>query len=201
MSEIFREWDRTLLHWINVDWAMPALDPFWLAITHLERQHWFTWFVLPALLVWLVYIYRSQAIKPLLALGLTVGISDLLAYRVVKALVQRARPFENPAVAEWVRHIGDAHGASFPSNHAANSFAGAVILAFYFPRLRSVFYILAVLIAISRIALGVHFPSDVAAGAILGISVGLVVRFTLLSRVRWFRLENSVSVKDTHSSR
>lgn len=190
--------DLWFLRLFNVDLASPGLDQFWLALTHLERQWWFVTIVLPVLLVTLLYIYRLGAFKPLLVLGFTVAISDMLSYRVVKRLVERPRPFENHAL-KWLRHVGDAHGPSFPSNHAANSFAGAVVLAWFFPELRIPLYILAVLIGLSRIALGVHYPSDVAAGAILGIFVGMLVKYRLLYRVEWFSLKNRVSAKDGDS--
>lgn len=65
--------------------------------------------------------------------------------------------------------------ASFPSGHATTAFAAALILAFWYPRQAGVFMGLAVLVALSRVVLGVHFPSDVFAGALLGSGVALVV--------------------------
>ena len=65
--------------------------------------------------------------------------------------------------------------ASFPSGHATTAFAAALVLAFWYPRQAGVFMGLAVLVALSRVVLGVHFPSDVLAGALLGSGVALVV--------------------------
>jgi undecaprenyl-diphosphatase len=181
MEDWLRQMDQALLKLFNVDWANPIMDQFWLYITHLERHSWLMMVVLPLLIVYLVLIYRWSSLKLLAVLGFTVMISDILAYRVIKHLYPRARPFENPALADWLRHVGDAHGPSFPSNHAANSFAGAMILSWYFPRAAKWFYILALLISISRIALGVHYPSDVAGGIFLGFLVGFFVRFFILA--------------------
>ena len=64
---------------------------------------------------------------------------------------------------------------SFPSGHATASFAVAVILAKYFPRAAWILYGLAAFVGLSRIVRGSHFPTDVAAGAILGLLVGLMV--------------------------
>jgi undecaprenyl-diphosphatase len=80
--------------------------------------------------------------------------------------------------------VGTAHGASFPSNHAANCFAAAAVLSWYFRRWRALFYTLAGAIAISRVALGVHYPSDVLAGAILGYFVGWLVTTELAKQMR-----------------
>jgi len=66
-------------------------------------------------------------------------------------------------------HLGD---YSFPSTHATLAWAMAVILSREEPRLKYWFYTLAVLISLSRIYLGVHYPSDVAGGALLGWAIG-----------------------------
>jgi undecaprenyl-diphosphatase len=186
IAESFKFYDEWLLRFMNVEWSHPLMDSFWLTITQLHKLPWFQYAVVPALLAWLVYIYRGQAWKPLLALTLTVVISDSLAYRVIKSLFFRQRPFQNDEL-DWLRHVGQAHGSSFPSNHAANVFAGALVLAWYFPRARYFFYTLATLIALSRVALGVHYPSDAISGAMLGIFVGILVRGLLLNQFKIFQ--------------
>jgi undecaprenyl-diphosphatase len=68
------------------------------------------------------------------------------------------------------------HDHSFPSGHAATSFACATVLAAAWPRARGALYALAVLIAFSRLYNGVHFPLDVFGGTVLGVAVGAAVR-------------------------
>ena len=95
------------------------------------------------------------------------GIADLLA-TLVKDATGRARP--------PVHRLGAAvSSSSFPSGHAATSFACATVLASFAPRLRAAFFALAVLIALSRLYNGDHYPLDVAAGSLLGALVGLAV--------------------------
>ena len=65
---------------------------------------------------------------------------------------------------------------SFPSGHATTSFACAALLAAVEPRLRVPLYVLAALIAFSRLEVGVHFPLDVLAGSALGLALGAAVR-------------------------
>jgi undecaprenyl-diphosphatase len=93
--------------------------------------------------------------------------ADLLA-DLGKALVHRHRPFVHQLGPSTATH-------SFPSGHSATSFACAAVLASLAPRLRVPLYVLAVLIALSRLYNGDHFPLDVLAGAALGSIVAVVV--------------------------
>src|SRR5690606_8495323 len=137
--------------------------------------------------------YRGQMWKPLLFSGLAVAAADMLSYRVIKGMITRPRPLPNEEIADWVRKVGEAHGPSFPSNHAANVFAVAMILGWYFPRARYFFYAFATLVAYSRVALGVHYPSDVLCGALLGIFVGLLIRSLVLNQFRLFQPRSKIS--------
>jgi membrane-associated phospholipid phosphatase len=65
---------------------------------------------------------------------------------------------------------------SFPSGHATVSFACATVLALAVPRLRVPLIVLAVLISFSRVYVGVHYPGDVLAGAVLGIGIAIALR-------------------------
>src|SRR5205823_9012510 len=78
------------------------------------------------------------------------------------------------------------HGGSFPSGHAATSFACATILALAAPRYGGAFFVLAAAIAWSRVYNGVHYPLDVLGGAVLGVLVAIALRWLLkgLPRLR-----------------
>ena len=77
--------------------------------------------------------------------------------------------------------------ASFPSGHATTAFATAVVLGLWYPRGTGVFVGLAVLVAISRVMLGAHFPSDALAGALLGSGVALAVH-VYIPATRWGKM-------------
>jgi undecaprenyl-diphosphatase len=93
------------------------------------------------------------------------AVADLLA-SLLKAAIPRARPHLSHLVALPASH-------SFPSGHAATSFACATVLAALAPRFRLAFGALAAAIAYSRLYNGVHYPLDVLGGAVLGVLVGL----------------------------
>ena len=115
-----------------------------------------------------------------LAYGITAGI-----YISVKNTVDRPRPFEQINVELRVSHEKAedlADNGSFPSAHAANAFMLAVLFSAAKKRLSPIFYFIAFMVAFSRIYLGVHFPFDVFAGALIGWSIA---KITLSSQ--WLR--------------
>jgi membrane-associated phospholipid phosphatase len=96
-----------------------------------------------------------------------------LASGAVKDLIGRLRPpLADETLSALVALPAD---ASFPSGHATSAFAAAGVVAALHPRLRAPILGLAALVALSRVYLGVHFPSDVLAGAALGLGIAVAV--------------------------
>jgi undecaprenyl-diphosphatase len=91
----------------------------------------------------------------------------------VKALVGRVRPCDALASCEAV-FIASPGGHSFPSGHAAGSFAFAAFVASVRPVFAVPAFVFAALVAWSRCHLGVHYPSDILAGALVGMSIGVI---------------------------
>ena len=107
------------------------------------------------------------------ARGLTaVGATSI----VVKPVFARRRPRRSRAIAS--RGTPMPSSGSFPSGHTASAFAFAAAVTVDLPRLALPLYALATAVGYSRVHTGVHYPSDVMAGAVLGLTVGTVVRQT-----------------------
>ena len=102
---------------------------------------------------------------------------------IIKRIIGRARPFTTGHPDPFVFHpfIWRNDYAGLPSGHATTAFAILIAFSTIWPRGRPYFLIYALLIAVSRVVLTAHYPTDVAAGALVGIVGALLVR-------RWFAL-------------
>ncbi|MFL0246334.1 phosphatase PAP2 family protein [Candidatus Clostridium stratigraminis] len=107
----------------------------------------------------------------------TLIISTVIGEGVIKHIVRRARPFNShnnivPSISKPISY-------SFPSGHTLSSFAVSGVLSVYFTQYRLVFLFIAFLIALSRIYLYLHYPSDVMAGIIFGLLCSKLIFFLL----------------------
>lgn len=91
---------------------------------------------------------------------------------ILKGVVNRSRPFdmiESIKILTWISST-----SSFPSGHAASSFAAAFVISKFKKKITGYVYILAFIISLSRIYLLLHYPSDVFIGMILGMIFGII---------------------------
>jgi undecaprenyl-diphosphatase len=164
--------DHALFESINGVWTNSIFNWLMPAITDLHKSPVFFIILVPLLGFW-IWRQRAYALKCLLALIIAAGCADLASYRIVKALVQRDRPVEAGMHVEL--RTPHHSGTSFPSNHTANMFAAAGIMTFALPAGAPVWFLVAGLVGYSRIYVGVHFPLDVGAGALLGLLMAALV--------------------------
>lgn len=102
---------------------------------------------------------------------LCIGIATLFSNLIIKPIIARPRPFIT--YAELIPLVEES-AYSFPSGHACSSFASATALALAFGRKGAWAYLPAAIIALSRLYVGVHYPSDVIFGAILGVLLAML---------------------------
>ena len=113
----------------------------------------------------LPFVYGGQAVRPAIVMAMT-GVLGVAVYGALKRLFVRERPF--------IRHAAISQAAlpldrySFPSGHTLHAVAFAWQATVHFPELGWVLVPLAALIAASRVVLGLHYPTDVIAGAVVG---------------------------------
>lgn len=182
MLEQINQIDQNLFFAVNHGLSNPFFD--WLMPYVRNRFFWTPLYLF--MIIFFVRNYGKQGWLLLLFLGITFGLTDYSSSSIVKPAFQRLRPCNNPQLKADVNNlIACGSGYSFPSSHAANHFAIALFLITIFyskwkPILPlGVFW--AFLISFAQVYVGVHYPGDVMAGAILGGMIGYVIATILLS--------------------
>lgn len=185
------QWDWAFFAWINRGWSNAVLDAFMPWMTHLgDAVAVCGWIALAGLLLFRAGLASAgkpgrdlpsrdalvrSVIAACLSMALVYGVVAG-AYNGLKHVSQRARPFVSHEVALRVppaTAFALSHESSFPSGHAANAFMVAAMFGSLLRRTqyRYGLFVLAAVVALSRVYLGVHYPSDVLAGAGIGLVV------------------------------
>ncbi len=156
--------ELNILWWIRDHLTGPFLDTVMPYITSLA-DHGEIWIVLA-----LVLVCFKKTRKAGVAMGIAMACGYLVGNLGLKNLFARTRPYDVTEVNLLVEKL---HDFSFPSGHTLVSFEAATALWFYHRRWGVAALVLAALIAYSRLYLFVHYPTDVLAGALLGVGIGL----------------------------
>lgn len=172
MAELLKQLDLIVFYFFNHTLSTGVLDIFFSFITNV--RYWFPVYLI-ALLFLTIKGGRKGRIAAVLVL-LLVATTDQLGAKVFKEIFQRLRPCN--ALPDVFTPLGCTGSFSFPSNHALNNFAVAFFFSILYPKAKWYLFTAASLIAISRVYLGLHYPSDIVGGAILGIGFGYL--FSLL---------------------
>jgi undecaprenyl-diphosphatase len=172
MIEFLASVDIAIFFFINHTLSNPVFDWVMPVITDLNH-------ILIARIVivaWIILVLWKGGVKGRIAIGIliiTIIISDQLNSEILKDLFGRIRPCKS---LEGVRLLVDCGGGlSFPSSHAVNNFAGAAVISHFYKKQARYWYAFAVLVAFSRPYVGVHYPSDIIAGGIIGFAIGYLM--------------------------
>ncbi len=158
-------WELTILQWIQENGRTPFLDKVLPVITSLADDG-ICWIVLAVVLLCIPRTRRAG-----LSMGLALLLGLLVGNILLKNIVGRIRPYDvDPSVLLLIERLSD---FSFPSGHTLASVGASVALTVRHRWAGIAALVLSAVIAFSRLYLFVHYPTDVLAGAVLGVGTGL----------------------------
>jgi len=162
--------DKSVLIYLN-NLGSPKWDGFWLFVTN--QYNWIPLFVFMLFLIFKFYGLKNGLLI-LVLVALLVAFTDQFV-NLIKHTFERLRPNNDPTVKNLIRIAYSPHSYSFVSGHATNSMANTVfiylLLKKHFKQVW-LFFVWPIVFAYSRIYLGVHYPIDILAGALLGAGLG-----------------------------
>ena len=171
----FKKFDDIFIELINKRMGNKYLDYIMYRVTNLGSAPF------AAFVIFTMMFFGNNRFKNIgVELFLALSISQVIVHSL-KILLSRERPYN---ILEQLNTFGiDLKDYSFPSGHTAASFSLATTIALNIPKISIIVYFLAIIVAISRIYLGVHYPTDVAAGIIIGLFFSIMVHVYLLEFV------------------
>jgi len=188
MIDILYSIDKQVFIFINRTIANPFLDWLMPPLTDWNKS-WIGLGIFGGLwLLLMIFGGRKGRTIGLMLLPLIL-LTDQVNSNLVKTVFHRPRPchlIDGNAVVEQVRLLVDCgSGYSFPSSHAVNNFGFATLMSFYYRRWAWLFLLYAAMMALSRVVVGVHYPSDVLGGALIGagLAFGYIACWEFLAKV------------------
>lgn len=173
MIETITSFDQHILLFFN-GYHTPFLDETMALITN-------KWIWIPFYLVLIDLLFKKlgtkYAILTILAVVLAIVMTDQFCASLIRPVVGRLRPCNpNNPIFEYITLVKDIHPGSYswPSCHAANTFALATLLSCVMKSRKFTIFIFAwaIIVSISRLYVGVHYPTDLLCGAIIGCAFG-----------------------------
>lgn len=176
---LFLNLDSDLFYRINSVWTNSFLDhnlPWWR-----DSTAWYPLYLF--LFVFMLMNFGWRSWPWILFIALNVTITDQLSSTYLKQWIPRLRPCQDPNMIGHVRMLLNhcSGGLSFPSSHATNHFGAAVFifctLRNYLENWSYLFFFWATSVSYAQVYVGVHYPTDVLGGAIIGSIIGYFVAF------------------------
>jgi len=171
------ELDKELLLFFN------GFHAPWLDTVMLWATETFFWTPLYAVLLWLIIkVHKWNAIPILIGIAITITLSDQITSSLMKPFFARPRPSHEPSLSGLLHLVNGYKGGvyGFASSHAANTFGVAFFIYLLFRKRYAwapAIFLWAISASYTRIYLGVHYPGDIFAGALVGTACGLFAYF------------------------
>lgn len=177
MFEALKDFDREIFLFLN-GLHQPWLDQAMFYMT--KAVFWIPVYILLLYLIAKTYSWKIM-LWSLLGLAVVITLGDRISVELFKEVFQRYRPSRNLEIGPIVHVVNDYRGGlyGFVSSHATNFFAistyVALLLRKRYPLIVPLLILWASFICYTRIYLGVHYPSDILAGSLLGTTIGFSV--------------------------
>jgi undecaprenyl-diphosphatase len=156
-------WELKFMQWANGRWTSPALNQALPWLTHLGSHFAMALFII---LSWILSGETKVFFYVVVLYAILTGVVYGLKY-----LIGRPRPLFLGIASKICRGPGEILDPSFPSAHTTFAFMMATLLSAWFPRYQLLFFIMAGFIGWTRLYLGLHYPTDVIAGGLLGYGI------------------------------
>lgn len=191
MIETIRYAEYEWFLWLN-SFHSPVWDTIMFWVTYR-----FTWIPLYLYIIYFLYKnIRFDFVRSFLFVLISVGLADRITSGLMKPYFQRLRPCHDPVIQHIVHVVGNCGGQyGFVSSHASNSFAlvMAIFILFKNYKIESKlpFFLLfwAIMVSYSRVYVGVHFPTDIVIGGL----VGCLIPISLYPIITFFKYKKSVT--------
>jgi len=184
MLNTLLSWDRWLFEKINHTWTNPLLDylfPLWR-----EAITWVPLYLF--LLLFSLLNFGNRAWPWIVGILVTISLCDQISSHLIKPLVNRARPCHDLQLVDNIRLLLEycSDSRSFVSSHATNHWGVAFFIYLtmkpYFKKWGLLFFFWAATITYGQVYIGVHYPSDVLAGALIGTCIGCLLAWIFNKR-------------------
>ena len=170
MFDFFNSFDMNLMIWIHQNLSNTIFDKLMPFITN--KNNWLV--PIAFLIIFLCFFSGKKGKFALVMLIISLSLTDSICAQILKPFFERLRP--SHLHLEQLNLLVSKGGKwSMPSNHAANSFAFATVLSYFFDHKKSILFTSASIIAFSRVYVGVHYPLDIIFGAIIGYILSWIV--------------------------
>ncbi|WP_052334575.1 phosphatase PAP2 family protein [Methanobrevibacter wolinii] len=179
MLEELYQIDTNILYFFNKNLSNHILDDL-LRLYTIDFWHTIPAFVI--IIPILVLILDKKEGKKLFSLFTISYILSIILSRILKYTIQRLRPL---ITENFINKLVIEKGYSFPSEHTLFAFLIATILSYKYPKYAPIWFILAIIMGIARVYEGVHYPSDVICGGLIGIIIGYL---TIHNKNRIYKL-------------
>lgn len=158
--------DNGILRWVSI-MRNPVINSVMAFVASIKRSY-------ILIIVGIVLLARKQLLKPWLA----VYLASSAAVFLIKEIIKRPRPLDN-----LIAPLIEADGFSFPSGHATVIFSALPLLVVAFPRLKFLTIALCFIFILARVYVGVHYPSDIFSGALLGMLTSIATMKVLRTKL------------------